>query len=114
VDAIDKEDAPMFGARKKSHLSVETLIEDLQAVIADAEALLRATAHQAGEKVQEVREQAEATILTARKRLLRLKKRGYELIEDGDDYVHENPWRVIGIVAGAGLAIGLLYGLNRR
>lgn len=104
----------MFGARKKSHLSVDTLIEDLQAVIADAEELLRATAHQAGEKVQEIREQAEATILTARKRLVRLKKQGYKLVEEGDEYVHENPWRVIGLAAGVGLLVGVLYSLNRR
>lgn len=108
----------MFGNSKKSDVSIEGLLEDLQAVIADAESLLRATAHQAGEKVQEAREQAEATILAARKRLLRLKKtalkRGTELVEDTDEYVHENPWRVIGIAAGAGLLIGLLCSLNRR
>jgi ElaB/YqjD/DUF883 family membrane-anchored ribosome-binding protein len=108
----------MFGASKKSHLSVDSLLEDLQAVIADAEALLRATAHQAGEKVQEARAQAEESILAARKRLGQLKKtalkRGTELVEDTDEYVHENPWRVIGIAAGAGLLIGLLYSLNRR
>ena len=27
-----------------------------------------------------------------------------------DDYVHENPWRSIGVAAGAGLVIGLLIG----
>ena len=27
-----------------------------------------------------------------------------------DDYVHENPWRSVGIAAGAGLIIGLLIG----
>ncbi len=108
----------MFGASKKSHLSVDTLLEDLQAVIADAEALLKATAHQAGEKVQEAREQAEESILAARKRLGQFRKtafkEGVELVEDGDAYVHENPWRVIGIAAGAGLVIGLLCSLNRR
>jgi ElaB/YqjD/DUF883 family membrane-anchored ribosome-binding protein len=108
----------MFGARKKSHLSVDSLLEDLQAVIADAESLLRATAHQAGEKVHEARAQAEESILAARKRLGQLKKtalkRGGELVEETDDYVHENPWRVIGMAAGAGLLVGLLCSLNRR
>jgi ElaB/YqjD/DUF883 family membrane-anchored ribosome-binding protein len=27
-----------------------------------------------------------------------------------DDYVHENPWRSIGVAAGAGLLVGLLIG----
>ncbi|MCZ7654646.1 MAG: hypothetical protein M5R42_10755 [Rhodocyclaceae bacterium] len=27
-----------------------------------------------------------------------------------DDYVHDNPWRSIGIAAGIGLVIGLLIG----
>jgi ElaB/YqjD/DUF883 family membrane-anchored ribosome-binding protein len=108
----------MFGATKKNHLSVDALLADLQALIADAEALLKATAHQAGEKVQEAREQAEETIAIARKRLSQLKKtalkRGTQLVEDTDEYVHDNPWRVIGIAAGAGLLIGMLCSLNRR
>jgi len=27
-----------------------------------------------------------------------------------DDYVHENPWRAVGVAAGVGLVIGLLIG----
>jgi ElaB/YqjD/DUF883 family membrane-anchored ribosome-binding protein len=27
-----------------------------------------------------------------------------------DDYVHENPWRAIGVAAGIGVIIGLLIG----
>jgi len=27
-----------------------------------------------------------------------------------DDYVHDNPWRAVGVAAGVGLVIGLLIG----
>lgn len=104
-------------ARKKT-VTVDNLIEDLQDVIADAEALLKATAHQAGEKVQEARARAEESINTARERLGEAKrsafKKGRELFESGDEYVHENPWQVAGIAAGAGLLVGLLCSMSRR
>jgi ElaB/YqjD/DUF883 family membrane-anchored ribosome-binding protein len=35
-----------------------------------------------------------------------------ELVDDGEEYVRENPWKAIGIAAGAGLLIGLL--VSRR
>ncbi len=54
----------------KDHVSVDRLLEDLQAVVADAEALLKATSHQAGEKVQEARAKAEESLSAAREHLV--------------------------------------------
>jgi ElaB/YqjD/DUF883 family membrane-anchored ribosome-binding protein len=86
--------------------SVENnLMTDLKAVIADAEELLRATANQAGPKVQEARERAEESLRSAREHL---KGAGAEL----DSQVRANPWAAVGIAAGVGLVLGIL--LSRK
>ena len=98
-------------------VTVDKLLEDLQAVVSDAEALLKATAHQAGEKVQEVRAKAEQSVQAARERLAELKESAMdttrELVSDGEEYVRKNPWQSVGIAAGVGLLVGLLIGRRR-
>ena len=85
------------------------LAEDFNTVIADAEQLLKALAASGSEKTSALRATAEQNLEVARQRLR-------ELQGQADEYVHENPWQSIGIVAGvaalAGFAIGLL--MNRR
>ena len=81
------------------------LMNDLRAVIADAEELLRATADQAGPRVQEARERAEESLRTARERL-------GSVGEQLDSKVREHPWAAIGIAAGIGLIAGIL--LSRK
>lgn len=92
----------------------EKLVSDLKVVIADAEELLRATANQAGEKIAEVRVKAEENLRKAKIRLARaeeaLVERTKAAARATDDYVRANPWRAVGIAAGAGFIIGLLVG----
>ena len=82
-----------------------TMLEDLRAVIADAEELLRATADQAGPRAQEARARVEASLHEARERLQGV---GQEL----DSKVRANPWTAIGIAAAVGLIAGVL--LSRK
>lgn len=92
----------------------EQLIADFKVVVADAEALLRATANQGGEKMTEIRARAEESLKIAKARIA--EAQGMLLVKTKaaakatDAYVHENPWKVIGAAAGAGLVIGLLIG----
>ena len=79
----------------------KNLMDDLRAVIADAEELLRATADQAGPRVQEARERAEESLRNARERL---HGAGQQL----DSQVREHPWVAVGIAAGIGLIAGIL------
>lgn len=94
----------------------DKLVADLKVVVADAEELLAATAHQTGEKMAVLRERMQENLRTARHKLadaedaLKLKTR--EVAKATDHYVHEHPWKSIGIAAGAGLIIGLL--ISRR
>jgi ElaB/YqjD/DUF883 family membrane-anchored ribosome-binding protein len=97
-------------------VTMNKLLQDLRVVVEDAETLLKATANQAGEKIQEARARASESIATARVRLVELEKtamrRARELATEGDVYVHENPWTAVGVAAGVGVLLGVL--LSRR
>jgi len=92
----------------------EKLAADLKAVIDDTEELLRATAGQAGEKINAARARAEETLRGARGRLAELGEAGAEqaraAAKAADSYVRENPWQAIGIGAGVAFLVGLVLG----
>jgi len=80
-------------------------MDELRSVIENAEELLRATAGEAGPKVQEARARAEESLRNARERLLGA---SHEI----DAKVRANPWAAVGIAAGIGLILGVL--LSRK
>ena len=92
----------------------EQLIADFKTVVSDAEALLKATANQGGEKLAEVRAKAEESLGVVKARMAQAQEallvRTKEAAKATDAYVHENPWQAAGIAAGVGLLIGLLIG----
>jgi ElaB/YqjD/DUF883 family membrane-anchored ribosome-binding protein len=95
-------------------LSADKLIDALNTVIRDAESLLKATAAQTGEKIDEVRARAEESVQLAKARLVGIEdealERARELAKDADNYVRGNPWGAVGVAAGIGLVLGLLLG----
>jgi ElaB/YqjD/DUF883 family membrane-anchored ribosome-binding protein len=97
-------------------VTTDQLVADLKTVMHDAEALLRATSSQTGERIQEVRAKAEQSLQQARARLGDLERealrRAQEVADATEGYVRDNPWQSIGIAAGVGLLVGLL--LSRR
>ncbi|MGQ9724352.1 MAG: DUF883 family protein [Tepidimonas sp.] len=92
----------------------EKLVADLKMVVADAEELLAATAQSTGEKVAQLRERLQENLRSARDRLADaeaiLRERTREVAKATDHYVHEHPWKAIGVAAGIGLLFGLLIG----
>ena len=92
----------------------DKLIADVKLVIADSEELLRATAGQAGEKIAEIRARTQDSLATAKIKLAEaeaaLVDRAKEVGRAADDYVHDNPWRSVGVAAGFGFIVGLLIG----
>ena len=92
----------------------EKLAQDLKIVIADAEYLLRATASQAGEKVSAAREKIQDSLRHAKLKLADVEDvivdKGKQAARATDEYVHDQPWRAVGIAAGIGFVIGLLIG----
>lgn len=97
-------------------VTASQLVDDLTAVIRDAEGLLRATAAQTGDRVEEIRARAEESVRQAKARLVEIEgqalERARELAGDAEQYVRGNPWQAVGIAAGIGLLLGLL--LSRR
>jgi len=101
----------------EGEVSKEKLMHDLHLVITDAEELLRATAGQAGEKVSAVRERIQVNLAAARERLAAVQEsvvaKTKQAAKATDEYVHENPWKAVGIAAGAGLVVGMLISRSR-
>lgn len=104
-------------ASVEGEVSKEKLMQDLRVVVADTEELLRATAGQAGEKVVAARERIQGNLAVAKQRLVAAQDavvvKAKEAAKVTDDYVHENPWRAVGIGAGVGLIIGMLITRGR-
>jgi ElaB/YqjD/DUF883 family membrane-anchored ribosome-binding protein len=92
----------------------EKLMNDLRVVVGDAEDLLKATAGQTGEKVQQLRARTQESLANARARLEALGatagERATEAARAVDRQVHENPWTAIGLAAGIGVIVGILIG----
>lgn len=105
-----------MGAVDLEKLTKERLAEELRAVIGDAEDVLRAIAKHGGEQMEDVRERFEHRVKLARLELdkaeIALMAKAKDAAKVADRYVHENPWKTMGIAGGIGLLIGLL--ISRR
>ena len=107
------ESATGYAAEKVSR---EKLVQDLKAVVSDAEELLKATAQQTGEKIAVGRAKAAEPLKAAKARIAEegeaVLARAKVAAKTADDFVKENPWQAVGIGALAGLVIGIL--ISRR
>lgn len=94
--------------------SKDKLVTDLKVVVTDAEELLAATASLTGEKVAAMRSRMQENLRTARLKLAEAEQavvvKTKEVAKATDNYVHEHPWKSIGVAAGMGLLVGLLIG----
>ena len=92
----------------------DKFVQDMKLVISDAEELLRATASQAGEQIAVARERIQDSLHQAKVKLAEadavVRERARQAARYTDEYVHENPWRAIGVAAGIGLLLGLMLG----
>ncbi|MHB8166235.1 MAG: DUF883 family protein [Sulfuricella sp.] len=93
-------------------ISKEKLVADFKVVVADAEALLRATASDASEKVVAAREKIQSSLVEAKVQLARAETaiidKTRQAARAADQYVHDNPWKAVGVSAFVGLVIGVL------
>ena len=98
------------------HVTKQKLMDDLSAVVSDAEELLKASASQTGERITVARARAEESLKSAKVRLAvaqeALTERAKMAAKEADAYVHENPWKAAGVAAAAGLLIGAI--ISRR
>jgi len=92
----------------------QKLVSDMKVVVADAEEILRATAGVAGEKMGDLRERIGERLRDAKLRIAdaeaALVDRTKAAARATDDFVHDNPWRSVGIAAALGLLLGVIIG----
>lgn len=95
----------------------ERLIQEIKSVVADAEALLRATKGQAGAEVAELHATMTGRLAAAKSHLMAVEEamlqRARLAARNTDEYVHENPWQLISVAAGIGLLVGYLIHSSR-
>jgi ElaB/YqjD/DUF883 family membrane-anchored ribosome-binding protein len=88
------------------------LVEDLKAVVADAEELLKATASQTGERITAARGKAEESLKAAKVRIaeeeVAVMAKTKAAAKATEDYVRANPWQAMGITAAVGFVLGIL------
>ena len=95
----------------------ERLVSDVKTVLSDAEDLLRQSAASTGEQAVQLRERGMAMLRQARDKAQSLQEtavaKSKEAARAADDYVHENPWRSIGVAFSVGIVLGLLVNRAR-
>ena len=92
----------------------EKMATDVKALVEDAEALLNESVVSAGEKAVELREKLRERLCEAMQKVIELEgnvvQKTKQAATAADDFVHEHPWKAIGIAAGVGMILGLLIG----
>lgn len=96
--------------------SKQALVNDLKRVVGDADILLNNVAVTTVDEFSAARGKIEASLSQAKTRLIdagmAVGERARGTVDATDVFVHENPWKVLGIAAVAGVVIGAI--LSRR
>ena len=90
--------------------NMEKITTDLKVLSRDAEALIRATAGQAGDKVGELRERLSAAVDSAKATCKKLEDKAIAGAKVADQTIREHPYESLGVAFGVGLLIGVLVG----
>lgn len=93
-----------------SQSDAQKLADDLQSLVKDAEALLRAAGESAEGLTDDARERADRTLKALRGKLSSLERELKGRAEVVDGYVRENPWKTVAIVGGVALLVGIVLG----
>jgi ElaB/YqjD/DUF883 family membrane-anchored ribosome-binding protein len=92
--------------------AIDPAIEELNRIVAQAEALLQQLGDQTGEAAEAVRERVTQTLNQARARLAATAEEAGQvaetLVQRTDTYVRKNPWQSVAIAAVLGGALTLL------
>jgi len=90
----------------------DQLMDELHAVLTDAEALLQATASQAGDGAVAARARIQKSLQAVKKTIAETEDAVIEQTKQAakvtDQYVQDNPWKAVGISAAVGLIVGML------
>ena len=106
----------MFNFRDQVADAKDATVSSLKKNIHDAEAVLDSLAAGGDERFADARARMRESLRSARDTLtdaeIALRAKSREVARVTDDYVHDNPYRSMGVAAAVGLLIGCL--LTRR
>jgi ElaB/YqjD/DUF883 family membrane-anchored ribosome-binding protein len=101
-----------FGKGEKLWNAKNQLASDFNTLVSDAEQLLQSTANYSGETISAARDRFQNTLDHFKGRVSDAQAAAAgtwnRAASATDGYVHENPWKVIGVVAAVGLLVALL------
>jgi len=91
-------------------VTVDKLRDDLRLLATDMEQLLKATASNTGRQMTAVRARAQESLNAAKARVTDAQETAYAKAcaagKVTGEYVRDNPWQVLAVVAAAGLVLG--------
>lgn len=92
------------------------LMDDLLLIMANAEALMNATANETDAVAVTARERFQESLSTVKNNILSAEQslinQAVHVTKVTEQYVNENPWKTIGLSAFAGVIVGML--ISRR
>lgn len=92
--------------------NIKTVRNDMKTLVKDAQELFREASLVTGEKAEELRARGLALLDTAMEKAQEIQtvavEKGKVAAQSTDEFVHEHPWKAVGIAAGIGLLVGLL------
>jgi ElaB/YqjD/DUF883 family membrane-anchored ribosome-binding protein len=91
-------------------VTVDKLRDDLRLLATDMEQLLKATANNTSSRMSAVRARAQESLSAAKARVTDAQEnawaRACSASKASSEYVRDNPWQVLAVVAAAGLVLG--------
>ncbi len=91
---------------------IETVRNDLKTLVRDAQMLFDEATSASGAKAEQLRTQGMQLLDNALERAQELQEaaieKGRKIAHDTDAYVHEHPWRAIGVAGAVGVLVGML------
>ncbi len=90
----------------------EKLMGEMQNVIHEAESWLKQSGQATSDEFRSAKAKFEATLATAKDDLMAMEHKMVERTKDAakatDQYVHENPWKAVGLGCAVGVICGML------
>lgn len=88
----------------------------MKTLVKDAQELFREASHTTGEKAEELRAKGLTMLDAAMEKAQEVQavaiEKGKAAAHTTDEFVHDHPWKAVGIAAGVGLIVGML--ISRR
>ncbi len=97
---------------REREVDMAKLVSDFKIVLNDAEAMLKATAGELGDKAREARARLASSLQSARAGMQRLEEKALAGAKATDKLIREHPYQSIGVSFAAGLLLGVL--VSRR